>query len=48
MGTIITLIITLFYGCISYYLFLPALTLRSFGFCIWLVSRIYSGKYGDQ
>ena len=29
MGTIITLIIALFYGCISYYLFLPALTLRS-------------------
>lgn len=38
MGTIITFIITFLYSCISYYLFLPAFTLRSFGFCIWLVS----------
>lgn len=38
MGTIFASIITLLYGCISYYLFLPALTLHSFGFCFWLVS----------
>ena len=38
MGTIISSIITLLYGCISYYLFLPALNLHSFGFCIWILS----------